>query len=100
MSRYERQKVEVASLQEGDIFELPRRPGTIVKVSYHRLKEDDEGQRIGMIGYDIVEGPLHWPFIYLPSDYPVTLLLPTTTYVDLRGKDYVASLTEHHGVKQ
>lgn len=100
MSRYERQKVEVSSLQEGDVFELPRRPDTVCKVSYHRLREEEDGQLTGVIGYDIVEGSLHWPWIYLPHDYPITLLLPTTTYVALRGKDWIDGLTEHHGVKK
>lgn len=100
MTRYERQKVEVSSLQEGDVFELPRRPGTICKVSYHRLRDEDDGSRLGIIGYDIIEGPLHWPWIYLPSDFQVTLLLPTTTFVQLKGKDWVEGLTEHHGVKK
>lgn len=99
MSRYERQKVEVSSLQEGDIFELPRRAETIVKVSSHRLRREEDGSMLGIIGYDIVEGPLHWPFIYLPHDYKVTLLLPTTTYVALSGRDFVEALKEQHGVE-
>lgn len=100
MSRYERQKVVVSSLSDGDVFELPRRPGTICRVTFHKLKEDEDGQQIGIIGYDIVEGPLHMPVLYMPADYPITLLLPTTTYVKLTGKDWIESLTEHHGVSE
>lgn len=100
MSRYERQKVVVASLQDGDVFELPGHYGTVCKVNYHRLKEDEDGRQIGVIGYDIVEGPLRWPWIHLPSDFQIVLLLPTTTYVQLGGKDWVEGLTEHHGVKK
>lgn len=100
MSRYERQKVDVASLQDGDIFELPGRPDTVCKVSYHRLKEDEDGREIGVIGYDILEGSLHWPVIFLPHDFPINLLLPTTTFVAMSGKDWVNSLAEHHGVSK
>lgn len=97
---YERQPVVVSSLQEGDKFELPRRAGTVCQVTFHKLKEDDDGRQIGIIGYDILEGPLHMPVIHLPADYPIMLLLPTTTYVQLSGKDWVEGLTEHHGVSK
>ena len=98
MSKYDRQRVDVASLQDGDVFELPGR-GAVCKVNYHRLKRDEDGREIGVIGYSILEGSLHWPVIYLPPDFPIILLLPTTTYVTLSGKDWLDSLTEHHGVK-
>lgn len=100
MSRYERQKVAVGSLQDGDTFELPGHRQAICRVTFTKLKEDEDGREIRMIGYDILEGTLHWPFIYLPIDYPVILLLPTTTYVKLTGKEWVESLTEHHGVAE
>jgi hypothetical protein len=99
MSRYERMKVEVRSLGEGDTFEHPARRDTVCRVSHTSLKEDDAGHELRIIGYDILEGGLHWPVTYLPSDYPVILLLPTTTYVQLSGKGFIESLTEQHGVK-
>lgn len=102
MSRYEQQSVVVSSLQEGDTFRVPL-PGlieSILKVTYHRLREDEDGQRIGVIGFNIVEGPLRFPVIHLPEDFPVILLLPKTTYVHLSGKSWVESLTEHHGVTE
>jgi hypothetical protein len=99
MSKYERQPVDVASLQEGDVFELPKQPGSVCKVSYHNLREEENGQQIGIIGYSILEGNLHWPVIYLPPNFQIMLLLPTTTHVHLSGKDWVQGLTEHHGVK-
>jgi len=92
--KYERQNVEVSSLQDGDLFELPRQPDTVCRVNYHRLKEDDDGRRIGLIGYDILDGPLRWPWIHLPADYPITLLLPITTFVALGGKDWIKSVME------
>lgn len=99
MSKYERQQVVVASLQDGDVFELPGRPGTVCKATFTSLKRDEDGREIRIIGYDILEGSLHWPVIYIPMDFPVILLLPTTTYVRLSGKDWVNSLAEHHGVR-
>jgi hypothetical protein len=98
MSKYERQPVEVIALQEGDTFELPGRHDTICRASHVSLKEDDSGRQFKIVGYDILEGSLHWPVIYLPPDFMVILLLPTTTYVKLSGKAWVDSLTEHHGV--
>lgn len=100
MSQYERQPVDAESLQDGDVFELPGRDGTICKASYTNLVEHDDGRAFKIIGYDIVEGSLHWPVIYLPPNSQVVLLLPTTTYVALSGKDWVDSLTEQHGVKE
>lgn len=99
MSRYERQPVVVGSLHEGDTFELPGRPDTVCRVGTTSLKEDEDGRQLRILLYDILEGPLHWPVIYVPPDFPVILLLPTTTFIQLSGKDWVESLTEQHGVK-
>jgi len=99
MSKYERELVPVASLEVGNTFELPYRDDTICRVDHHSLV-NREGQRFHVIGYSILEGGLHWPVIYLPVDYEVILLIPTTTYIKLGGKDWVKSLTEHHGVKE
>lgn len=100
MSKYERQPVVVGSLGEGDTFELPGRPDTVCRVGTTSLKEDEDGRVFRIIMYDILEGPLHWPVIYVPPDFIVMLLLPTTTYVALSGKNWVESLTEQHGVKE
>jgi hypothetical protein len=100
MSKYERQKVEVASLQDGDTFELPDHRHAVCRVTFHKLKCDEDGREMRIIGYDILEGTLHWPVLYLPVDYPVILLLPTTTYVKLSGKAFVDSLVEQHGVER
>jgi hypothetical protein len=99
MSKYERSHAPVGSLQVGDHFELPRRQDTVCRCDHHSLVENDEGSW-HIIGYSIIEGDLHWPVIYLPVDYQVVMLLPTTTYVKLSGKEWVNSLTEHHGVKE
>jgi len=99
MTQYERQQVPVSSLQDGDVFELPRRRDVRCKVSFHKLMDDEDGRRIGVIGFNIIEGSLGRPWISLPADYPIWLLLPTTTYVHLGGKDWMNSLTEQHGVK-
>lgn len=99
MSKYERSFIPVGSLEVGNVFELPNRPETVCRVDHHSLVEE-EGRRFHVIGYSILEGSLHWPCIYLPVDYQVVLLLPTTTYVKLSGKEWVNSLTEHHGVSQ
>lgn len=100
MSKYERQRVEIVSLQDGDTFELPGHREAICRVTFHKLKQDDDGREMRIIGYDILEGALHWPVMYLPVDYPVVLLLPTTTYVQLSGKAFVDSLTKQHGVSK
>jgi hypothetical protein len=99
MSRYERQWVEAEALQDGDTFELPGKPETVCRANYVNLVEQDEWQ-YKVIGYDIIEGPLHFPVIHLPPGFRVILLLPTTTYVQMSGKDWVDSLTEQHGVKK
>jgi hypothetical protein len=99
MSRYERQPVEVGALADGDTFELPGRPDTICRVSHTSLVADDE-RELRVIGYDILEGPLHWPVIYCPPGFQVVLLLPTTTYSYGSGKDWVKSMTEKHGVSE
>lgn len=99
MGKYERQMVEVGSLHDGDTFELPSRPDTICRVNHTSLINDDDGTCLRVIGYDIIEGPLHWPVIYCPPGSKVALLLPTTTHVHLSGKDWVNSLTEQHGVR-
>jgi hypothetical protein len=100
MSKYERQPVDVGSLHDGDTFELPTRPDTICRVSHTSLKSEEDGATFHIIGYDIIDGPLHWPVIYCPPGSKVMLLVPTTTYVRMSGKDWVESLTEHHGVKE
>lgn len=101
MSKYERQRVVISSLQDGDTFELPGHRHAICRVTFHKLViDEDDGQEMGLIGYDILEGTLHWPVIRLPMDYPVILLLPTTTYVQLGGKAFIDSLVEHYGVEQ
>jgi hypothetical protein len=92
MSKYEREWVPVASLQVGNSFEHPFRDDTICRVEHHSLVEAQH-----IIGYSIVEGCLHFPVVYLPADFEVIMLLPTTTYVKLSGKEWVDSLTEHHG---
>jgi hypothetical protein len=99
MSGYERSWIPVGSLEVGNVFELPNREDTVCRVDHHSLVEE-EGLHWHIIGYSIIEGRLHWPVIYLPHDYQVVLLLPTTTYVKLSGKEWVDSLTEHHGVKE
>lgn len=99
MSKYERQWIPVASLEVGNVFELPNREDTVCRVDHHSLI-DEESRRFHIVGYSILEGSLHWPVIYLPHDYQVVLLLPTTTYVKLSGKEWVDSLTEHHGVNE
>jgi hypothetical protein len=98
VSRYERQPVEVGALSDGDTFELPGRPDTICRVSHTSLVADDE-RELRVIGYDILEGPLHWPVIYCPPGFQVVLLLPTTTYSYGSGSAWVKDLTEKHGVK-
>lgn len=97
MAKYERQFQPVGSLQVGDHFELPNREDTVCRCDHHSLVDDDRG-KFHIIGYSIVEGCLHWPVIYLPVDYQIVMLIPTTTYVKLSGKEWVDSLTEHHGV--
>jgi hypothetical protein len=99
MSRYDRERVDVRSLENGNMFELPGRPETICEVTHTSLVSDDE-REFHIVGYNILEGPLHWPVIYLPPGFEVILLQPTTTYVHLSGKAWVDSLTEHHGVKE
>jgi hypothetical protein len=99
MSRYERQPVEVGALSDGDVFELPGKPETVCRVSHTSLI-DEEGRQFRIIGYDILEGPLHWPVIYCPPGYEVILLLPTTSYHYGSGKDWVKSMTEKHGVSE
>lgn len=93
MSKYEREFVPVASLEVGNVFEHPFRDDTICKVEHHSLHEECH-----ILGYTIAEGSLHWPVIYLPVDFEVCLLIPTTTFVKLSGKEWIDSLTEHHGV--
>jgi len=95
MSKYEREWVPVNSLQVGNSFEHPFRGDTICKVEHHSMHEDQH-----IIGYSIVEGCLHWPVVYLPVGFEVCLLVPTTTFVQLSGKDWINTLTEHHGVKE
>lgn len=94
--KYDRQLIQMMSLQEGDVFQHPLRDDTLCKVSYANLKQE-EHQQLKIIGYTIVEGQLHWPVLYAPADAEVTLLLPTTTFVQLSGKDWISSLTEEHG---
>jgi hypothetical protein len=91
--KYERQLVDFRSLQDGDIFEHPVRDDTICKVTYANLKREEE-QEIKIVQYTIVEGSLHWPVIYLPPEFEVTLLLPTTTYVALSGKAWIDKIKE------
>lgn len=98
--KYERQHVEANALADGDTFELPGRPETICRVSHTSLIDEEDGRQFRCIGYNILEGPLHWPVIYCPPGFKVVLLLPTTTYVSLGGKAWVDSLTEHHGVSE
>lgn len=93
MSKYEREWVPVASLEVGNMFDHPFRNNCICECQHHSLHD---GQHL--IGYTIKEGSLHWPVIYLPVDFEVELLIPTTTFVQLSGKDWVNSLTEQHGV--
>lgn len=97
MSKYEREWVSVGSLHEGDHFELPNKPDTICKVEHTSLSDLGDWP-VRIIGYVILEGSLHWPVLYVHPDYQVVLLTPTTTYVHMGGKDWVDSLTEHHGV--
>lgn len=97
MSKYEREWVPVNSLEVGNSFEHPFREDTICKVEHHSLVDDDRG-KFHIVGYSIVEGCLHFPAVYLPVDFQVVLLVPTTTFVKLSGKEWVNSLTEHHGV--
>lgn len=91
MPKYERQWVDVASLEVGNSFEHPSRSDTICRCDHHSLHEE-EGRRFHILGYSITEGTLHWPVIYLPVDYQVVLLLPTTTYVKLSGKEWIGTL--------
>lgn len=95
MTKYEREWVDVRSLEVGNSFEHPFRDDTVCRVDHHSLVEDTH-----LIGYSIIDGCLHWPVVYLPPEFQVCLLIPTTTYVKLSGKDWVNSLTEHHGVKE
>lgn len=99
MPKYEREWVAVGSLEVGNSFEHPFIPDMVCRVDHHSLVNRDN-IRFHILGYSIIEGHLHWPVIYLPVDFEVILLTPTTTYVKLSGKEWVGSLTEHHGVKE
>lgn len=93
--KYDRERVPVRSLEVGTVFEHPFMADTICKCEHHGLREETH-----IIGYTIVEGHLHFPAVYLPPDFEVIMLIPTTTFVQLSGKEWVESLTEHHGVKE